>query len=57
MDKTAAKVAEIAADRADLFFREFARWFPVVVWAAIAAVLVYMIFKTASKIPSFSGDF
>jgi type IV pilus assembly protein PilC len=57
LDKTAAKVAEIAADRADLFFREFARWLPIVVWAAIAAVMVYMIFKTASRIPSFSGDF
>jgi type II secretory pathway component PulF len=57
LDKTVDKVAEIATDRANLYFREFARWLPVVVWAAIAAVLVYMIFKTASQIPSFSGNF
>ncbi len=57
LDKTASKVAEIAADRADLFFQEFARWFPIVVWAVIAMVLVYMIFKTARQIPSFSGEF
>ena len=57
LDKTAAKIGEIAADRADLFFHEFARWLPIVVWAAIAAILVYKIFKIASQIPSFSGDF
>lgn len=57
LDKTAAKVGEIAADRADLFFHEFARWLPIVIWAAIAMILIYMIFKTASQIPSFSGDF
>lgn len=56
LDKTVDKVAEIAADRADLFFHEFARWFPIVVWALIAVVLIIMIFKTASQIPSFSGD-
>jgi type II secretory pathway component PulF len=55
LDKTAAKVAEIAADRADLYFQEFARWFPIVIWAAIAAVLIYMIFQRASQIYDFSG--
>ena len=57
LDKTAGKVGEIAADRADLFFHEFARWFPIVVWAIIAVILIIQIFKTASRIPSFSGEF
>jgi type II secretory pathway component PulF len=57
LDKMADKIAEIAADRADLFFNEFGRWFPIVVWAVIAVILICMIFKTASQIPSFSGNF
>lgn len=57
LDKTTAKIGEIAADRADLFFNEFARWFPIAIWAAIAAVMIYMIFKMASQIPGYSGNF
>ncbi len=44
LDRTSEKVAEIAGDRADLYFTAFARWLPVVIYVLIAAVLVYMIF-------------
>lgn len=44
LDRTAEKVAEIAGDRADLYFTAFARWLPVFVYIIIAAVLIYMIF-------------
>lgn len=45
LDKMADKVAEIAADRADLYFTQFAFWFPWLVYAAVAAIVIVMIFK------------
>ena len=56
LDKTVDKVAEIAADRADLFFKEFARWLPIVIYFVILIVTVIMILKMARQIPSFSGN-
>ena len=50
LDKTADKIAEIAGDRADLFFTAFARWLPVVVYVIIAAVLIYMIFALFGRV-------
>ncbi len=46
LDKTVDKIAEISADRADMYFRAFARVFPWVIYAIIAAILIVMIFKT-----------
>ncbi len=40
LDKTAAKVAEIAADRADLLFKAFADWLPKIAYFAILIVIV-----------------
>lgn len=50
LDKTVDKIAEIAADRADLRFKEFAFWMPVFVWACIALILIRMIFKLFMRI-------
>lgn len=52
LDKTAEKIAEIAGDRADLFFGAFARWLPVVVYVIIAGILIYMIFTLWGQIHS-----
>ncbi len=43
LDKTVDKIAEISADRADLYFRGFARWFPMFIYAIIAGIMIYMI--------------
>jgi type II secretory pathway component PulF len=50
LDKMADKVAEIAADRADLYFTQFAFWFPWVVYAIIAGFLIVKIFRMWSEI-------
>jgi type II secretory pathway component PulF len=50
LDKTADKIAEIAADRADLYFTQFAFWFPWVVYAAIAGIMIMMIFRLWSQV-------
>lgn len=43
LDRTASKIAEIAGDRADLMFTEFSKWFPRVVYAVVAGIMIYMI--------------
>jgi type IV pilus assembly protein PilC len=45
IDKSADKIAEISADRADLLFTQFAFWMPWLVYAMIAALLIWMIFR------------
>jgi type II secretory pathway component PulF len=45
IDKSADKIAEIASDRADLLFTQFAFWMPWFVYAMIAAILIWMIFR------------
>jgi type II secretory pathway component PulF len=55
LDKTVDKIAEISGDRADLFFNEFARWLAITFEFFMIAILVVLIFLTASQIPSFSG--
>jgi type II secretory pathway component PulF len=49
LDKTVDKIAEIAADRADLRLKEFAFWLPVFIWAVMATVLIIMFFKLFYK--------
>ena len=49
LDKTTAKVAEIAKDRADLYFTEFAKWLPKVVYFIIMGVLAVMIVTLARQ--------
>lgn len=45
LDRTVDKIAEISADRADLYFTAFARWFPIFIYVIIAIMMIYMIFK------------
>jgi type II secretory pathway component PulF len=45
LDKTIDKIAEISADRADLWFSSFAVWMPWFVYALVAAIIVFMIFR------------
>ncbi|MBN1508366.1 MAG: type II secretion system F family protein [Sedimentisphaerales bacterium] len=49
LDRTVDKVAEISADRADLWFKAFGFWAPWFVYACIAAILIRMIFKLAAQ--------
>jgi len=50
LDKTVDKIAEISADRADLWFTQFAFWMPWFVYAFIAAIMIVMIFKLFSQV-------
>ncbi|MHC4519391.1 MAG: type II secretion system F family protein [Planctomycetota bacterium] len=43
LDKIAGKVADLAGDRADLFFTEFSRWLPRIIYFAIMAFLAYRV--------------
>jgi type II secretory pathway component PulF len=52
LDKTVDKIAEIAEDRAQLYFTEFARWLPRFVYAIICAIMIIMIFKAWGKMMS-----
>jgi len=49
LDKTAAKVGEIAGDRADLYFKAFASGFPKVVYFVILIVTAAMVLAIASQ--------
>jgi type II secretory pathway component PulF len=41
LDKTVGKIAEIAADRADLYFAAFAAWLPRVAYFIIVVVIFF----------------
>jgi type IV pilus assembly protein PilC len=50
LDKTTAKIAEIAADRADFCFVQFGDWLPKIVYFMILAILAYMVLTLGSQI-------
>ena len=50
LDKVAAKVAEVAGDRADLFFTAFASGFPKVVYFVIMIVLALKVLRMWSGV-------
>jgi len=50
LDKTVDKIAEISSDRANLFFNEFARWLPIVIYFAIMAVIAAMVLMLATQV-------
>jgi type IV pilus assembly protein PilC len=50
LDKTIDKIGQISADRADLYFRGFARGFPVVVYFVIMGLMAYMIFTLFAQV-------
>jgi type IV pilus assembly protein PilC len=58
LDKMVDKIAEIAGDRAELLFTEFAKWLPRLLYALVCIVLIIQIFKMAGAIwgsANFSG--
>ncbi len=50
IDKMADKIAEIAGDRAELLFTEFARWLPRLLYALVCIVMIIIIFSMAVRI-------
>jgi type IV pilus assembly protein PilC len=50
LDQTVDKISQISADRADLYFRGFARGFPIVVYFVIMGLMVYMIFTLFAQV-------
>ena len=55
LSKTVDKIAEISSDRAELYFTEFARWFPRIVYWVISIWIVIQIFKGYSNLFSTEG--
>lgn len=55
LDKTVDKIAEIAGDRADFWFKAFASGMPRVIYFIIMGIAAIMILKMASRIWDFSG--
>ncbi|MBN1359248.1 MAG: type II secretion system F family protein [Sedimentisphaerales bacterium] len=55
LDKTADKVAEIAADRADLLFTEFAKWLPKIIYFAIVGYLAMRVITLWQQVYSGAG--
>jgi type IV pilus assembly protein PilC len=45
LDKIAGKVGDLAGDRADLYFTEFSRWLPRIIYFAIMAFLAYKVLQ------------
>ncbi len=43
LTKTVDKIAEISSDRADLYFTEFAKWFPRIIYGIISLWMAYQI--------------
>jgi len=50
LDKMVDKIAEIAGDRAELLFTEFARWLPRLLYALVCLVMIIQIFRMAASI-------
>ncbi len=57
LDKMVDKIAEIAGDRAELLFTEFAKWLPRLLYALVCIVMIIQILKMAGAIAtSYSID-
>ena len=59
LDKMVDKIAEIAGDRAELLFTEFAKWLPRLIYALVCLLLIIQILKMAGAIRDvtyFSGN-
>ncbi|MBN2590170.1 MAG: type II secretion system F family protein [Sedimentisphaerales bacterium] len=56
LSKTVDKIAEISSDKADMYFTEFAKWFPKIVYGIICLWMIGKIFSGYSnlyQIPEF----
>ena len=59
LDKMVDKIAEIAGDRAELLFTEFAKWLPRLLYALVCIVMIIQILRMAGAIRDvtyFSGN-
>ncbi len=52
LDKMVDKIAEISGDKAELYFTEFARWLPWIVYAFVSILMIRMVFKGYANIYS-----
>ncbi len=50
LDRMVDKIAEIAGDRAELLFTEFAKWLPRLVYALVCIVMIIRILTMAAGI-------
>ena len=50
LDKSVDKIAEISADRAELFLSEFCRWLPRIIYFFLAMRMVFMIGSLAGRL-------
>jgi len=50
LDKSVAKVAELSADRADLYFNLFAQWLPRIVYFVIMGIIAAMVLRMGSQV-------
>jgi type IV pilus assembly protein PilC len=50
LDKSVDKIAEISADRANLYLTEFAVWLPRIIYFAIMVILIREVFRMAGQI-------
>jgi len=50
LDKTVGKIAQISADRADMYFRGFARGFPILIYFIIMGLMAAMIFMMVGQV-------
>ena len=57
LDKITDKIAEIAGDRADLYFTAFAKWFPILVYVIVSIVLIIKIFGLYGQVYGNLGAF
>ena len=50
LDQSVGKIAEISADRAELYLTEFCRWLPRIIYFILMMRMVVMIFELAQRI-------
>lgn len=50
LDKMVDKIAEISGDKAELYFTQFAKWLPLIVYMLIGIWMIAMVFKGYSDI-------
>lgn len=50
LEKTVDKIAQISADRSEMFFHAFARGFPIVVYLIIMGMMAFMILTMAAQV-------
>lgn len=56
LDRTTSKLAQLHAERAEMWFAAFAYWFPWFIYGLISLVLIYFIFKFYTMLYSSIGS-